>query len=70
MKLNRLLMMHKLIPVKPCPTSLIVINAAERLTDFLASQGVTFFEWLAKARNYVLCHLALYNEFHELEKTQ
>ncbi|GEM_PF-5903077 len=38
----------------------------ERLTDFLASRGFTFWKWLM-ARNYDLRHWSLYNEFNQLE---
>lgn len=42
----------------------------QRLTAFLASHGLTFWEWLRLARDYDERHWALYNEFNELENEQ
>lgn len=39
----------------------------QRLSAFLASHGLTFWEWLAMARNYDPRHWALYSEFCEKE---
>lgn len=39
----------------------------ERLTAFLASHGLTFWQWLVLARNYDQRHWALYAEFSEFE---
>lgn len=40
----------------------------QRLTAFLASHGLTFWEWLALARNYDERHYTLYAEFVALEE--
>lgn len=39
----------------------------QRLTAFLASHGLSFWQWLALARDYDPRHWALYNEFCALE---
>lgn len=39
----------------------------QRLSKFLASRGLTFWQWLALARDYDPRHLALYAEFCEEE---
>ena len=40
----------------------------QRLTAFLASHGLTFWQWLSLARNYDERDWARYSEFCESEK--
>lgn len=39
----------------------------QRLSEFLASRGLTFWQWLAIARDYDTRHWAMYYEFNRQE---